>query len=163
MIHQEYALSERVHLTGYLDCPQIAAYLNAADVFVLSSFFEGWPTAMVEALATGKAIVSTSVGAAAELIDSGKNGYIVDSRDPQSFGKAMVEALSLDAHAHSLHKARPYTLEGLAEDLGRLWAPLRPRQETPQILFPMHTRDDKCVTPSCSFPEGMPLVDERSS
>jgi glycosyltransferase involved in cell wall biosynthesis len=125
---QEYALSERVHLTGYLDSRQIAAYLNAADVFVLSSFFEGWPTAMVEALATGKAIVSTPVGAAAELIENAKNGYIVDSRDAQEFAKAMVEALSLDARASSLDKARPYVLAGLAQDLGRIWAPLQPRE-----------------------------------
>ncbi len=125
---RRYALSERVHLTGYLNSRQIAAYLNAANVFVLGSFFEGWPTAMVEALATGKAIVSTSVGAAARLIDSGKNGYIVERRDARLFCRAMVEALSLDACAYSVDKARPYALAALAEDLGKLWPPLSPRQ-----------------------------------
>jgi glycosyltransferase involved in cell wall biosynthesis len=122
---REHGLLDRVHVTGYCDTERIAAYLNAADVFVLASFFEGWPTAMVEALSTGKAIVSTSVGAAADLIESGKNGYIVDNRDPRSFHEAAVAALSLDARECSLHKARRYALDSLGEDLGRLWAPLR--------------------------------------
>ncbi len=127
---QELELVERVRITGYLDPPGVAAYLNAADVFVLGSHFEGWPTAMVEALATGKPIVSTSVSAAAELIDPGCNGYIIERREVGSFCEAMVKALSLDAFAHSLRKSRPYALSGLADDLGALWAPLRRRQET---------------------------------
>lgn len=122
---QEHSLVEHVHITGYLDPQEVAAYLNAADVFVLGSRFEGWPTSMVEALATGKPIVSTSVGAAAELIEDGKNGYIVDRREAGLFCKAMVRALSLDACSYSLEKSRPYALNRLAEDLGRLWAPLR--------------------------------------
>ncbi len=122
---RENGLAERVHITGYLAPPGVAAYLNAADVFVLGSYFEGWPTAMVEALATGKAMVSTSVSAAADLIENGKNGYIVDSRDARLFCDAMVKALSLDARSCSLRKSRPYALNGLAEDLGKLWAPLR--------------------------------------
>jgi glycosyltransferase involved in cell wall biosynthesis len=117
-------LGERVHIAGYLDPPQIAAYLNAANVFVLASHFEGWPTVMVEALATGKAIVSTAVSAAAESIDTGKNGYIVPARDARPFCDAMIAALSLDACCHSLRKSRSYALDRLAEDLGRLWAPL---------------------------------------
>ena len=69
--------------------------------------------------------VTTSVGAAADLIENGENGYIVNCRDPQSFCSAMVNALSLDARECSLRKARPYALESLGEDLGRLWSPLR--------------------------------------
>ncbi len=118
-------LVERVHITGCLDPRGVAAYLNAADVFVLGSHFEGWPTVLVEALATGKPIVSTSVSAAAELIENGKNGYIVDRREAGLFCEAMVKALSLDARSYSLEKSKPYALNRLAEDFGKLWAPLR--------------------------------------
>lgn len=121
----ELDLVGRAHITGYLEPRQIAAYLNAANVFVLTSYFEGWPTALVEALATGKAMVSTSVSATAECIDNGKNGYIVLARDPRLFGDAMIAALSLDASSHSLSKSRPYALNRLAQDLGHVWAPLR--------------------------------------
>ncbi len=118
-------LAERVHITGYLEPPGVAAYLNAADVFLLGSYFEGWPTVMVEALATGKPVVSTAVSAATTLIEKGVNGYIVERRDAQLFREAMAQALTLDARACSLRKSRPYALANLAEDLGRLWAPLR--------------------------------------
>ncbi len=124
--HRRRGLIGRVHITGCLAPQRVAGYLNAADVFVLGSHFEGWPTAMVEALATGKPIVSTSVSAAAELIENGKNGYIVDHRDAPLFCDMMVKALSLDAHQDSLEKSRPYALDRLAEDLGNLWPPLRP-------------------------------------
>ncbi len=122
---QKCGLVQRVHITGSLLPQGVAAYLNAADVFVLGSHFEGWPTVLVEALAAGKAIVSTSVSAASELIDDGKNGYVVGRREAEPFCEAMVKALSLDACSHSLEKSRPYALNRLAEDLGRLWAPLR--------------------------------------
>jgi glycosyltransferase involved in cell wall biosynthesis len=120
-----YGLAERVHITGYLDPPGVAAHLNAADVFLLGSYFEGWPTVMVEALAVGKPIVATAVSAATTLIEDGVNGYIVGARDARLFRDAMVKALMLDACACSLRKSRRYALAGLAEDLGRLWAPLR--------------------------------------
>jgi glycosyltransferase involved in cell wall biosynthesis len=122
---REYGLVEQVHITGYLDPSGVAACLNAANVFVLGSHFEGWPTVMVEALATGKPIVSTAVSAAAELVQNGKNGYIVASREAGLFAEAMGKALSLDALSYSLEKSRRYALNRLAEDLGRLWAPLR--------------------------------------
>jgi glycosyltransferase involved in cell wall biosynthesis len=123
---EAYGLADRVHLTGYLEPPGVAAYLNAADVFLLGSHFEGWPTAVVEALATGKPVVSTSVSAAVTLIENGVNGYIVGSREAPLFRDAMVKALALDARVCSLRKSRSYALAGLAEDLGRWWTPLRP-------------------------------------
>jgi glycosyltransferase involved in cell wall biosynthesis len=122
---RECGLTDRVHITGGLDPQGVAAYLNAADVFVLGSHFEGWPTVLVEALATGKPIVSTSVSSAADLIENGRNGYIVERREAGLFCAAMVQALSLDACAYSLEKSRPYALNRLAQDLGKLWAPLR--------------------------------------
>jgi glycosyltransferase involved in cell wall biosynthesis len=122
-------LSESVHITGYLDATSIAVYLNAADIFVLGSLAEGWPTVVVEALATGKAIVSTRVSAITELVENGENGYIVETRDPHEFCNAMNAALRLDgATSYSVAKAQRYALSGLADDLGRLWPPLRSKE-----------------------------------
>jgi hypothetical protein len=112
---------------------------------------------MVEALATGKAIVSTSVGAAADLIEIGKNGYIVDRREARLFCEAMVQALSLNAREHSLQKARPYALDGLAEDLGKLWPPLRPRPEAPPVPSPTRLHGG-CPPESVSLSEGVSLA-----
>ena len=79
-------LRERVHLLGLRsDVPEI---LNAADVFVLGSDYEGNPLAVLEAMAAGKPIVSTAVGGVPELVEGGC-GLLVPPRDAQALSKAM--------------------------------------------------------------------------
>jgi glycosyltransferase involved in cell wall biosynthesis len=57
--------ADRVHLLGPSDA---AATLAAADVFVLDSFFEGWPLAATEAVALGLPVVLSDAGGTAELV-----------------------------------------------------------------------------------------------
>jgi glycosyltransferase involved in cell wall biosynthesis len=79
-------LRERVHLLGQRsDIPEI---LNAADVFVLSSDYEGNPLAVLEAMAAGKPVISTAVGGVPELVEGGC-GLLVPPRDAQALSKAM--------------------------------------------------------------------------
>jgi len=79
-------LQERVHLLGLRsDIPEI---LNAADVFVLSSDYEGNPLSVMEAMAAGKPMISTAVGGVPELIDC-ECGLLVPPRDARALSKAM--------------------------------------------------------------------------
>ena len=64
-----------VVLSGKLKQNEISVYLNAADVFVMASHYEGWPTSLVEAMACGCAIVTTNVSASADIVNDGVNGY----------------------------------------------------------------------------------------
>jgi glycosyltransferase involved in cell wall biosynthesis len=83
-------LRERVHLLGLRsDVPEL---LNAADVFVLSSDYEGNPLAVMEAMAAGKPMVCTAVGGVPELVEDGC-GLLVPSRDAQALSKAMSQLL----------------------------------------------------------------------
>jgi glycosyltransferase involved in cell wall biosynthesis len=83
-------LQERVHLLGRrTDVPEI---LNAADVFVLSSDYEGNPLSVMEAMAAGKPVVSTAVGGVPELVEDGC-GLLVPPRDAQALSKAMSHML----------------------------------------------------------------------
>jgi glycosyltransferase involved in cell wall biosynthesis len=78
-------LQERVHLLGLRsDIPEV---LNAADVFVLSSDYEGNPLAVLEAMAAGKPIISTAVGGVPELVEGGC-GLLVPPRDVEALSKA---------------------------------------------------------------------------
>jgi glycosyltransferase involved in cell wall biosynthesis len=80
-------LREKVHLLGMRsDIPEI---LNAADVFVLSSDWEGNPLSVMEAMAAGTPVISTAVGGVPELVEDGESGVLVPPRDAQALASAM--------------------------------------------------------------------------
>ncbi|NVK04805.1 MAG: glycosyltransferase family 4 protein [Flavobacteriia bacterium] len=61
--------------------------LNNSDIFVLPSYFEGSPNALLEAMASSCACVSTTVGAIPDIIENGKNGFIGEAGDVESLIK----------------------------------------------------------------------------
>jgi glycosyltransferase involved in cell wall biosynthesis len=69
----------------------IAALLDAADGFVLSSRWEGLPLALGEAMAMEKPVVATDVGGVRELV--GEAGILVSARDPHALAGAMLEVM----------------------------------------------------------------------
>ena len=118
-------LSERVFITGHKGLQEVAAYLNAADIFALTSCREGWSTAMVEAVCCGKAIVSTDVSSAREIITPGESGFVLSDRNPEKFAEAMVKALSLENLTTFAERgSERYGLKFLERDLSALWPPL---------------------------------------
>lgn len=70
-------LANDVEFLGFVNQKTIAEYLNKSDVFVLPSFAEGIPVALMEAMAIGIPVVTTYVGGIAELVIDGETGFIV--------------------------------------------------------------------------------------
>lgn len=68
----------------------VAALLNAADVYVSSSHWEGLPVAILEAMSAGLPIVSTSVGDIPRVVSS-DSGILVPPRDIKNLAHAMIE------------------------------------------------------------------------
>jgi N-acetylglucosaminyldiphosphoundecaprenol N-acetyl-beta-D-mannosaminyltransferase len=124
-------LSGAVRLPGSQSREGVALWLNAADVAVFASQGEGWSNAMLEALASGKPIVTTQVSGAAELVRPGVNGFIVEQRDPRLFASAMEAALALpDAEAASVALAQRFSLGRMAAAHAEAWPALQaPRVE----------------------------------
>jgi len=123
-IHEQ-GLAGAVLITGFQPPAKVVQYLNAADVFVVGSYKEGWSVAMLEALACGRAVVSTDVSGARDLIVDGQNGFVVPGRDPRLFAAAMAQALKIKTpNDISLSIAQKYSLANLRRDLSRLWEPL---------------------------------------
>lgn len=87
-------LAAHVHFLGVRPPLEIAEILRAADVYVLSSAYEGMPIALLEALATGLPVVSTDVGEVRLIVRDGVNGQISTVREPRSFADAILSVLS---------------------------------------------------------------------
>lgn len=63
--------------------------LAAASVFVLPSYREGTPRSVLEAMASGRAIITTDVPGCRETVDDGVNGFLIPSRDANSLADRM--------------------------------------------------------------------------
>jgi glycosyltransferase involved in cell wall biosynthesis len=84
-------LGERVVFAGHRsDIPRVLA---ALDVFCVSSTYEGTPLALFEAMAAGKAIVSTAVDGCRELLEDGRTALLVPARDPRALAAALTRVL----------------------------------------------------------------------
>lgn len=81
----------RLHLVGPVADPR--SIFHACDVFVLASAYEAYPLVVLEAMASGLPVVTTRVGPAAELIQEGVNGRLVQ-RTPASIRRGIEVVLS---------------------------------------------------------------------
>jgi glycosyltransferase involved in cell wall biosynthesis len=67
--------------------------LDAADLFVLPSRWEGCPNAVLEAMAAGLPVVGTAVGGTPELVREGETGFLVPPGSPGLLGRRMADLL----------------------------------------------------------------------
>ena len=112
---------ESIVLLGRKSPAQISDFLNASDLFIMFSLVEGWPTAMVEALACGKPIVTSLVSGAKEMVIEGENGYIVRDRSISDFAIKISSALELpNPNKKSLEIAKKYSSSNLNSDFYKI-------------------------------------------
>jgi glycosyltransferase involved in cell wall biosynthesis len=87
----------RVRFPGYVPYPELPALYAAADLFVHPVREERWGVSVAEALACGLPVVASSgVGAATDLVVTGKNGYTYTAGSPEELVRVMPAALDLD-------------------------------------------------------------------
>jgi glycosyltransferase involved in cell wall biosynthesis len=99
-------LESRVHFSGYRD--DIAQILKTADLLALTSDKEGLPIVILEAMALQCPIVSTRVGEIPQVLQDGRDGWMVPPNDVDALSDAIRQALTLPeqgkmraANAHS--------------------------------------------------------------
>ncbi len=86
-------LEDRVYLTGYVTNPY--PLLRRADLFVLSSRFEGFAIVLAEAMALGVPVVSTDCNAGPrEVLAEGRCGVLVPVDDSEALARGIIEVLS---------------------------------------------------------------------
>ena len=91
-------LAERFWFLGYREDP--IRVLVAADVFCLSSRFEGLPIALLEAMAAGLPVVATRVGGMPSVVTDGREGRLVPAGDPAALAAALAELRDPDLRSH---------------------------------------------------------------
>ena len=90
---QTAGLGRDVHFLGLRPPVEIADLLRAADVYALSSAYEGMPMALLEALGSGLPAAVTDVGEVRRVVLPGVNGEIAATRDETTFAAALAKVL----------------------------------------------------------------------
>ena len=85
--------SPRTRFLGALPRDRVLELFAAADLAALSSAWENFPHAVVEALAVGTPVVATRVGGVPEIVDDGENGALVPPGDVDAFADALRRCL----------------------------------------------------------------------
>lgn len=101
--HAQLELAGAVQLLGQR--PSAADELAAADVFALSSVWEGSPLTVAEALLLRRPVAVTAVGAVPEVVEDGVTGRLVPPRDPAALATAILDLLADPARARRMADA----------------------------------------------------------
>lgn len=91
---QQLAPAGRLHLLGALPPERVALCYQACDLLVLPSLREGWPNVVTEALASGRPVVASSVGAVPDMLSSPLVGSMVRVGDSRALGKEVARWLA---------------------------------------------------------------------
>jgi len=110
----ELTLDEYVYMPGYVNNP--LDFISKADVFVLSSTWEGFGNVIVEALGTGTSVVSTDCKSGpSEILKDGEYGKLVPVNNIQVMGKAIQDMLKKPMDEEMLiERAKEFSTENIS-------------------------------------------------
>jgi glycosyltransferase involved in cell wall biosynthesis len=101
----QLSLEDRVQAPGWTPPQEVRSFLARASIFVLPSFIENLPMALLEAMSYGLCPVVTPVGAVPEVVCHGVSGLIVPVGDARALADALRRLLSDQALMLSLGQA----------------------------------------------------------
>ena len=98
-----------------------------ADIFVLTSDWEGTPNVVMEAMASGLPVVASAVGDVPRLVQHGVTGYVISPNDEDAFVETLVSLVQQPEKRHNMgrrareHIEEHYSLDRLPDYLSRLY------------------------------------------
>lgn len=109
-------LSDRVEMPGYLDPEALRRQYESADLFVLPSYSEGFPTVLSEAMDAGLPIVTTRCGGMVDHLIEEENCLFVRPRDPHGLEDALARLLDDAGLRERMGAANRRAVQGFAPD-----------------------------------------------
>lgn len=111
----QLGLQDRVAMPGFAVDPY--PWFRSADLFVLSSQWEGFGNVIVEALECGVPVVCTDCPSGpAEILENGRYGRLVPTQDPSALASAIAQSFAEPIDRENLmNRAKDFTVSGIAE------------------------------------------------
>ncbi len=123
----EENMSQYITFPGWVRNEEKEKLLKKADIFFLPSYTEAMPMSILEAMGYGLPIISSNVGGIPQLVENGKNGYLIEPGNIDDFAKAILELIENDdlvfcMGQESINKANEkYSLEKHVEKICELY------------------------------------------
>jgi starch synthase len=95
---------ENTSYLGKMPYENIQEYIQKATICVFPSFAEALPVSWLEAMAMGKAVVTSNIGWASEIIDEGVDGFLANPKDHDAYANAIVKLLKDQELRNSVSK-----------------------------------------------------------
>jgi len=108
---RELGVDERVHCPGWLQGEAKSRALADAELFVLPSYTEGLPMALLEAMSWCVPVIASPVGGIPQVIQDAENGVLVPAGDVQGLARALARLLADRSLAARLGTAARATIE----------------------------------------------------
>lgn len=123
----KHGLQPRFTLPGWVTPEEVLDWFDKSDILFMPSLSEGLPVVGVQALAKGLALVVSDIGGFVDLVDDGKNGFLVDKNAPASFSVALRRLFSSvhdlrQFRAASLSKASNFDIQRIVAQYENLFA-----------------------------------------
>ena len=100
-----HGLADRVRFVGSVPHDELASYYRAADVCVVPSHTESFGLVALEAASCGTPVVAASVGGLRSIVDDGRTGLLMTTREPLAYAAAIDKILSDPQFAAALSEA----------------------------------------------------------
>lgn len=113
---KDLGLEKNITFLGRLSHQEYLDQITKAEIIVVAEQWENMaPTTLADSMSIGKPIVASRIGGIPEMIEDGKNGFLVDSRNPKDFAQKILKLLNNKPLAERMGLEARKTIRGLGE------------------------------------------------
>jgi D-inositol-3-phosphate glycosyltransferase len=123
-IAADNGVQDQVRFVGAQPHRDLPTFYRAADVVAVASHSESFGLSALEAQACGTPVVATAVGGLTDVVDDGRSGFLVGSRDPDLFADRLSRVLGASGSTmrdDAAHRATRFSWDSTADQLLELY------------------------------------------